>query len=98
MYDFHAWHRWWRKEEQNRNGPEPKFCPHFVIDTVWYRPLQRGDVTHYRVYPKRVIDHEIVELFLRARTPNGEPVLPFDQECGASIEALHEKVSEYFQS
>ena len=44
LYDFHRWHRWWRKEPQNRVGPEPVFCPLFVLNTTWYKSVRNGGV------------------------------------------------------
>jgi hypothetical protein len=44
LRDFHRWHRWQRKAEENRRGPEPCYCPLFVQERPWYRPtLQRGE-------------------------------------------------------
>lgn len=96
MYDFHRWHRWWRKEEQNRVGPEPGVCPLFVLNQTWYKPVRCHGVDGYKLHPKTVTDHGIVDLYQQARMPQPAPVTPFDAETKARIEALHEKSASYF--
>ena len=89
VYDFHRWNRWQRKQPQNRVGPEPGFCPLFVEDVPWYKPCRRGDDTHYKVYPKKLVDFDIVELYRRARMPSPEPVALLDPVLLKRIETLH---------
>ena len=96
VYEFHRWHRWWRKEPQNRIGPEPKFCPSFVEDKTWFKPVQIRGENGVKVYPKTVVDHGIVDLYQAARMPQVEPVPPFDAETLEKIETLHVKVATYF--
>ena len=97
VYDFHCWHRWWRKEPQNREGAEPKFCPAFVQDSVWYKPVLFHGEPGHKVYPKTVVDHGIVDLYQSARLPQAEPVVPFDAETIERIESLYSKVAAYFE-
>ncbi|MEM6258219.1 MAG: hypothetical protein AAGI37_07890 [Planctomycetota bacterium] len=89
VYDFHRWNRWQRKQPQNRVGSEPAFCPVFIEDTTWYKPCRRGDDTHYKVYPKKLVDRDIVGLFRRARTPSPGPVAVFEPVLLQSIDELH---------
>lgn len=89
VYDFHRWHRWQRKEAQNRVGPEPRFCDLFVDNSVWHKPARRRGVDGCKVYPKTVIDHGVVDLYRRARMPQAEPVEPFDAETVGRIEELY---------
>jgi hypothetical protein len=96
LYDYHCWYRWWRKEPQNRIGPEPKFCPLFVEDRIWYKPVQIRGERGFKVYPKTVTDHGIVELYQTARMPQPEPVMPFDAETRKLIESLYEKTETWF--
>src|SRR5687768_17348390 len=52
LYDFHRWHRWRRKDEQNRIGPEPTYCPVFVEDKPWLKPVKFHGEPGYKIYPK----------------------------------------------
>ena len=92
VYDFHRWHRWWRKEPQNRIGPEPKFCPLFIEDIIWRKPVRIRGENGFKVYPKTVTDHGILNLYRSARTPQPEPVAPFDAETKERIELLYENM------
>ena len=92
VYDFHRWHRWWRKQEQNRIGPEPKYCSVFVEDKVWLKPVKFHGENGFKVYPKTVIDHGVVELCQSARIPQPEPVQTFDTETVNRIELLYGQV------
>ena len=78
VFDFHRWHRWWRKKEEHRRGPEPKFCPLFVEDRPWYKRVQTRGSSGFKVYPKTVVDRGIVDLFRQARVPQPEPAPAFD--------------------
>ena len=97
LYDFHRWHRWWRKQEQNRFGPEPKFCSSFVKDEIWYKPVRFHGEHGFKVYPKTVVDHEILELYRMARIASSVRVTPFDDERRRKIESLYEEVTTYFK-
>ena len=92
LYDFHRWHRWWRKDVQNRTGPEPTFCPLFVNEYVWYKPVRVRGEQGFKVYPKTVTDHGIVDLYQTARIPHREAVVPFDAETHQRIESLYEEM------
>lgn len=94
--DFHRWHRWWRKEEQNRIGPEPLFCPLFVVNKTWYKPVRRHGVIGEKVYPKTVLDHGIIDLYHYARMPQPIPIAVLDAETVSQIETLHDKAVAYF--
>ncbi len=96
VYDFHRWHRWWRKEEQNRVGPEPKFCPHLVEDRVWFKPVEVRGEPGFKVYPKTVVDHGVLALYRQARTPLHDPVDPWDDRTLKIIDSLDLKLTEYF--
>jgi len=92
VYDFHRWHRWWRKEPQNRIGPEPVFCPLFVEDNIWCKSVRIRGENGFKVYPKTVTDHGIVDVYQTARRPHPEPVPPFGAETKERIASLYEKV------
>ena len=96
LYDFHRWHRWQRKEPQNRFGPEPTFCPALVEDKIWHKPVRIRGENGFKVYPKTVVDHGMVALYQIARMPQAEPVKSFDRETIRKIEALYFKAAEYF--
>lgn len=96
VYEFHQWHRWWRKEPQNRNGREPTFCPSFIEDTMWFKPVQTRGEKATKVYPKMLLDHGLVGWYQAARMPQCEPVIPFDAEVLERIESLFAEVSIYF--
>lgn len=97
VYDFHRWHRWWRKEEQNRTGLEPTYCPVFVENKPWLKPVKFHGEDGFKVYPKTVIDHGVIDLYQSARIPRPEPVRSFDPETWNRIEALYEKVKPDFE-
>jgi hypothetical protein len=92
VYDFHRWHRWLRKKPQNRQRAEPAYCKLFVEDTPWYKPVQCNGVNGFKVYPKKVVDHGIVDLYRSARMPQGEPVAPLDASLLRRIDALYNEV------
>ena len=94
VYDFHLWHRWVRKEPQNRVGDEPGFCKAFVTDTVWLKQTNKHGQEGYKIYPKTVTDHGMIELFQTARMPQPEPVQPLEASVVDMIETLYEKVME----
>ncbi len=96
VYDFHRWHRWRRKEEQNRRGPEPRHCPVFVADVFWRKPMRTHGADGFKLYPKTILDHGVVALYHAARTPRPEPVECFDAEAVGLIERLHRQAAEYF--
>jgi len=98
VYDFHRWHRWWRKDPQNRVGPEPVFCPLFVLNQTWYKRACHRGVTAVKVYPKTITDLGIIDIYQRCRMPQPEPVPPLDLETKARLEALYEQASSYFGS
>ena len=89
VYDFHRWHRWQRKLPHNRVGSEPTFCRLFIDDSIWYKPVRTRGVNGFRVYPKTVVDHGIVNLYQQARMPQPQPVAPLDDATVRQIEALH---------
>ena len=96
VYSFHRWHRWWRKQEQNRVGPEPSFCPLFIEDKPWRKPVRIRGVAGFKIYPKTVTDHGIVELYRSARMPQAELVTPFDAEVIEGVETLYSKAVSHF--
>lgn len=96
LYDFHRWYRWWRKDEQNRTGEEPAVCPHFLLSDTWFRPVCRGGEDGFKVFPKTVTDHGVLELYQLTRMPQTEPCGAFSEETIARIESLHEKVAVFF--
>jgi hypothetical protein len=99
VYDFHRWHRWWRKQPQNRRGPEPSYCGLFVVDKGWLKPVLVHGEPGFAVYPKTVVDHDLVILYQTARRPraDAEAVRPFDAATVARIEALYEQAQAFFQ-
>lgn len=96
LYAFHRWHRWQRKDVKNRSGAEPRYFPEFVLSRKWYKPVHRRGVEGYKVYPKTVTDHGVLDLYHQARTPQSDPVQPLDADVTAMIEALHAKAAVYF--
>lgn len=68
----------------------------FILNDPWYKAVHRRGVDGYRVYPKTVTDHGIVELYQQTRTPQAEPVAPFDVETIARITTLHEKAASHY--
>lgn len=97
VYSFHRWHRWWRKQEQNRVGPEPSYCQLFIEEKSWRKPVRTRGVAGFKIYPKTVTDHGIVELYYLARMPQPEPVTPFDAGITEKIETLYSKAVSHFK-
>ena len=87
---FHTLHRWFRKEPQNRIGTEPKYCQAFMENVPWAKPVKAG----FKLYPRTVHDHGVIELYQSARVPSREPVESFSPETVAAIEALFVKVQQ----
>ena len=87
---FHHWHRWFRKEPQNRIGPEPKYCSAFVENRTWAKPVKAG----FKIYPRMILDHRLIETFKLARMPVQEPVEEFESDLVKRIETLYTKVKE----
>lgn len=96
LYDFHRWHRWWRKEEQNRTGPEPGYCEVFVEAKPWFKPVRFHGEPGSKVYPKTILAHGVLELYRSARIPRPEAVPPWDAEVLDRIHSLYEKASRHF--
>lgn len=96
LRQFHAWHRWVRKEPQNRNGPEPLYCPCFVENKPWAKPVRRDGEQGFKLYPRTVVDQKVIELYHAARMPNELPVEPFPAEEVARIERLYIAVNDHF--
>jgi len=96
LRSFHRWHRWNNKEPQNRIGSQPKYCGAFVSDDAWRKPVRRRGELHFKLYPKTVVDHDVVEMYQTARMPAVEPVPPFSAACVEKIEQLFAEVKEHF--
>lgn len=85
-----TWVRWDRKTV-HKHGPEPKYCPTFVIDKYdwWY--TENGD---YKDYPKTRTSRGIVDAYHQARMPKATPeeveALDISDE---EIDRLHAEVS-----
>jgi hypothetical protein len=94
VYHFHRWHRWWRKQPENRRGSEPVYCPCFVLDEVWYKPVVTHGVPGFMVYPRRLVDHGVIAWYHAARTPLPEPPEPFDAATLAAIESVCARVEQ----
>jgi hypothetical protein len=97
LYDFHRWHRWWRKQPENRRGAEPRVSPLFLLDQPWYKPVQIHGVAGFKVYLRTVVDHGIVALYQAARRPQLSPVEPFDATTVQRIAELHSRLQEQMQ-
>jgi len=97
VYDFHCWHRWQRKLPHNRIGPEPAFCPLFVEEQMWYKPVRTHGVNGFRVYPKTVVDRGVVSLYQQARVAQPQPVAPLDDATVRQIEELYARVEAYYR-
>lgn len=98
LYDFHRWHRWWRKEEQNRVGPEPAYCPTFVEERTWCKRVRTHGQNGFKVYPRIVVDLGVVSLYQDARMPQAEPVQPLDAATRERIERRYDEVFEYVKT
>jgi len=96
LRQFHNWHRWYRKESQNRIGREPQYCPCFVDNEPWVKPFTRKGERGFKLYPRSVDDRRVLELYHMARMPNELPVEAFSAEEVARIENLYAAVNEYF--
>ena len=97
LYDFHRWHRWWRKQPQNRVGQEPAYCPAFVEDCPWYKPVTTHGVAGFKVYPRTVVDHGLVALYHQVRHPQAEPAAELDATVLERIAALHAQADVWFK-
>ena len=93
LRQFHTWHRWFRKEPQNRIGLEPKYCKPFVSNERWIKAVKVG----FKIYPRTVLNHNLIELYRSARTPSADPVEPFSQETITAIENLLANVQLHFE-
>ena len=82
------------REPQNRQGAEPRFCAVFVIDEPWCKPVLFHGERGFKLYPKTLVDHGIVNLYREARTPRPEPVTPWSAEQRERIATLYSVVSE----
>jgi hypothetical protein len=92
LYDFHAWWRWERKDEDNRKGPEPSYCSVFVENKSWWKKKRQGGNDSVVYLPKTVVDHGIVELYHKARMPQSEPLEIFSEETLRKINRLYDAV------
>jgi len=66
-----------------------------VTDEIWFKPYCRKDEKGYRIYPRRVLDHGIVELYRMARIPQAKLVEPFEDSTLTAIESLYREVRNY---
>ena len=98
LRQFHTWHRWNRKQPENRIGNEPKFCTFFVENRPWAKRVTRNGETGFKRYPKTVVDHDVVRLYHEARMPQVEAVGTFSDEQIAAIKGLYEQVHDHFES
>jgi len=96
VYDFHRWHRWWRKQPQNRRGDEPAYCPAFVEEGPWYKPVARHGVAGFKVYPQTIVDHGLVALYHQVRHPQSEPVPQLADVVLERIATLHAQTAAWF--
>ena len=96
--DFHRWYRWIRKEPQNRIGSEPAYCPVFVENRTWIKSVVTHGVDGYKILPKTLVDHGIVDLYHTARMPSPEPVPELSSDVIEQIENLYDKLNEWFAS
>ena len=98
LRQFHTWHRWYRKQTQNRIGPEPTYCPVFVKNEAWIKPVIRDGEPGSKIYPRKVVDHSIIDLFQQARMPQANEVEPFSPEIRENIESLYSLVQEFLSN
>ena len=97
LRQFHTWHRWNRKQPENRIGNEPRFCPCFVENRPWAKRVTRGGETGFKLYPKTVVDHDVLRLYHEARMPQAEPVDLFSDEQIEAVKQLLDQVYDYFE-
>lgn len=98
IYDFHRWHRWWRKQPENRRGPEPRVGALFVLNQPWYKPVRVRGVAGFKVYPRTVVDHGAVALYQAARHPQQAEVASFDSATLERIAKLYSQAQHYIQA
>ena len=98
LRQFHTWHRWNRKRPENRIGNEPKFCEVFVENRPWAKPVMRNGQQAFKLYPKTVLEHDVIRLYHEARMPQAEPVDLFSEQPIAAIKRLYEQVHDYFET
>jgi hypothetical protein len=55
-------------------------------------------VAGFKIHPKTVTDHGIVELYHLARRPQPEPVTPFDAGVTEKVGRLYSKAVSYFNA
>ena len=96
LRQFHTWHRWYRKQPQNRIGTEPSYCSCFVQNTPWVKAVVRDGKRGFRRYPRKVVDHQVIDLYHAARMPSELPQESFSAEDVSAIENLYATVIEYF--
>jgi len=94
LYDFHRWHRWSRKQPENRRGREPAVCPLFIVEKSWLKPVMIHGEPGMKVYPRTVVDHGLVALYQAARKPQPAPVEPYDEATIRAIAELYARVKE----
>jgi hypothetical protein len=80
VYDFHRWLRWSRRLPHNRQGAEPTFCAVFVFNEPTFKPV--------------LIHNDIVDLYREARTPQPEPVVPWNSQLRNRISTLYSVAAE----
>lgn len=95
LYAFHRWHRWWRKLPENRPGQEPIVCALFVVNQPWCKRVTTHGVPGLKLYPRTVVDHDLVALFQSARRPSPAPIEPFDAAVLERIERLHAQLQQF---
>ena len=95
LRQFHQWHRWFRKEPQNQFGVEPQYCPAFVENRLWAKKFIHKGEHRFKLYPRTVVDHGLLETFNAARMPNAQPVPTFDPAEIARLEKLYHSVKQY---
>ena len=98
LRQFHTWHRWYRKQPENRSGSAPKYCAIFVEDRPWAKRVTRNGEKGFKRYPKTVVDHDVMQLYHEARMPQAQPVDLFSDQRIAAIKRLYEQIYDHFET
>jgi len=89
VFDYSRWRRWACKLENNRVGPEPKFCPFFLSQDA---KLYSGAV-HWQ---KRLSDDGFLKLLNEVRMPSPTEIEGLHPLTIRRIDEAYEKVEEWF--
>lgn len=99
VYSVARWSRWDRKTVHQK-GPEPSYCPLFVLDQMYVHKYTNKEGHEARKYfPKTLRDHGVLAAFEQARRPveTPEEVRPLQLDLD-KIDRLHAEAKQYFDT